>query len=257
MLRRVREQTGTAGLVMAVVALVAALGGVAFAAKGALTSKQKKEVRAIAKSYQGTGAQGSPGKDGATGAQGPAGEAGKNGQAGSSVTVVPVPGGELECEGRGGAILEDEQAPSGVAEVCTGEQGVAGPEGQFGGAALKSEKTEKGAWAVTGSNDDTEGVITAISFPQPLAATIPGTSEKFHIFTDSDFATFCEGNAGAPTAKSGELCVYGAEGTGSHVTKAEIWQLSNASKGASKAGALLVLEFSSPGVAVGGWAVTG
>jgi hypothetical protein len=129
--QRLRKRLGAngPGLTVAVVAMLVALTGGAFAASGALTSKQKKEVTKIAKKFAGVpGAPGATGPVGAKGDQGPAGKeglAGKNGGSGTNgknVIVTSIPSGEVVCNERGGALVEEEGAPPG-AEVCNGTSG--------------------------------------------------------------------------------------------------------------------------------------
>lgn len=177
MISRIREQIGTAGLVVAIIALIAALGGAAFAASGGLSGKQKKEVKAIAKSFQGTGPAGAAGKDGAPGA------AGKDGAQGP----------------------EGKQGPQGVQGV-PGTPGKDGKEGSpwTAGGILPSEKTETGVWGGGGS-----GGLVAI----PISFTLPVEPPPTLVFVapeETKVAEGCPGIAagGLPLADPGKLCVY-------------------------------------------------
>jgi hypothetical protein len=136
MLKRLREQTGTAGLVVAIVALAFAMLGGAYAAthsarqqkKGSagLTSKQKREVKKLAMQFAGKpgapGAQGPQGSPGSNGSNGTNGTDGSDGNNGASVILVntspagcPDGGFTYEIEGS-----EEED------EVCQGEEGEPG-----------------------------------------------------------------------------------------------------------------------------------
>jgi len=110
MLHRIRDQIGTAGLVVAIIALVAALGGGAYAASGGLTAKQKKEVKAIAKSFQGTGPTGAQGLAGPQGSPGINGSNGTNGTNGSPWTA----GGTLPSKSTETGAWQISQLPGAV-----------------------------------------------------------------------------------------------------------------------------------------------
>src|SRR4051794_19412729 len=122
MLERIREQVGSAALVVGVVALIVALAGGAYAA-----DHRGGNATASAKAKRGKpGPPGKPGKQGPPGPQGPAGVNGVNGApgaagaAGKSVVVTPVPcGAEVKTEG----------SSSGV-KVCNGEDGEPGEPGE-------------------------------------------------------------------------------------------------------------------------------
>jgi Collagen triple helix repeat (20 copies) len=227
MLSRIHQKLGTAGFIISIVALVAALGGGAYAASGGLTGKQKKEVEKIAKKYAGkpgkTGAPGAPGPTGPAGAAGSKGEKGEtgtkgdkgepggkgdNGEAGESVTVTKINTGEAECEERGGALVELENATSGV-PVCNGANGTTGYSG-----VLPSGKTETGVWSVGAFTKQQEEEFThvylPVSFPFPLT---PGEYNGEFMEVGQTSAN-CAGSVESPTAAAGWMCVYLLEETG-------------------------------------------
>lgn len=268
MLQRIREQVGSAGLIVAIVALVAALAGGAYAASGGLSGKQVKEVKKIAKSYQGkgpTGAAGSTGATGAPGAKGDQGTAGAPGKDGKSVIVTSA--GISECGGRGGVVVEEAGIPPGV-EVCNGEAGEEGSPWTVNGI-LPSGKTETGTWAFHGGTEkatvEVEGVKSEItlgdnqawvpfSFPIRLENNV--TAANSHYATDANFAEFCPGVAGIPTAVSGHFCIYQSALTETAVFL-ETRQPGGGSKGAGRAGGYLKFNLSgNPASGSGTWAVT-
>jgi hypothetical protein len=287
MLRRIREQIGSAGLIVAVIALIAALTGGALAANGGGGSGGGEATASATGKPGPRGPRGKPGKAGPQGPQGPQGLPGANGtngakgdagqpgtagtpgtdgddgEPGKSVKVTPIPPLELECEELGGAMLEEEGEPASATEVCNGKKGEKGEKGENGtweGKALPVGKSQAGAWAVSGSDADTNGVLVPISFPSPLSNNIGAASGKFHNqLTDGvAFADFCKAasavNPLTVPPEIGHLCVYG---TGTNVVSAEIMQLNDGAQGANRPGAMLRIKFSAPGSAFGSWAVTG
>lgn len=262
MFKRLREQFSTAALILSAIAVLLAVAGGAMAASGALTGKQKKEVKAIAKSFQGTGPQGAPGtpgangtsgKDGAPGAPGTPGKAGTDGK---SVTVTKIDPGFEECEELGGALVEVESTPPGV-EVCNGEEGAQGIEGQpwTFNSTLPTGATETGVWSFNGTAADSEGVYAEIGFPVQMAKALkrPHT----HYATDADFETFCKGSYNVPVAPAGELCVY--QSTVSNATFEGMYKVGpiGETQGALQAGTVLAFTMSGAGYGMGTWAVTG
>ena len=167
MLQRIRDQIGTASLIVAIVALVVALAGGAYAAsqsktaQGGLTNKQKKEVKAIAASLQGTGpsgpqgATGPQGSPGAKGDPGANGVSGKNGTDGTSVTSSPE-GPGVNCSDGGSKFV----SASGTEYVCNGQTGFT--------ETLPPNKTETGVYRGWGN---TPGFIP-VSFNIPLSEAI-------------------------------------------------------------------------------------
>lgn len=256
---RLRVNVGAPGII-ACLALVLAMGGsVALAAKsgGGLSAKQKKEVEKIAKKFAGkagpAGAQGSPGAAGSAGPAGKDGASGTNGTNGAngkSVKVEPIPTGELECEERGGALLKQEGAVSGV-EVCTGAPWP-------GGGTLPSKATLTGTWATVVSG----GVaFEGISFPLPLAAELDSTHVKT-IAEGGSIPAECENaedpgtaSPAEPEADPGFLCVYviAAENTAT-ITPTKT-SAPGVTEGAGISGSIMLIA-SSGGPVMGSWAVT-
>lgn len=234
-----RLKANSPGMVIAVVALLVALTGGALAASGKLTKQQVKEVKKIAKSYQGTGPKGATGPQGPQGPAGSPGSEGKQGSAGSpgkSVVVSEIPlGSEPECNGNGGAFVEEEGAASGI-EVCNGEAGSPwAPEN-----SLPPNATETGAWAMTGTTADSAGVRVPISFPVQLAAGHALTEEHVHIVEAPTEA--CPGTAAAPSAEPGELCVYVSNLGVIETEFLAIDKVTAEESGANRTGAMLVFK---------------
>jgi hypothetical protein len=258
MLQRFQGRVGTAGLIVAIVALVLALGGGAYAASGALTSKQKKEVTKIAqteaKKFAKAGTTGPEGKQGPAGAAGAKGENGAAGTAGTNgtpgmngkgVEVIPVPSGQTECGGNGGAVLEPEEV-----QICNGSPWTVG--------ALPSGKTEMGTWAAghaTAAGESIQSVPLSFSVPLTEGSAV---SEVHYVNREgneeeggevvAEPAVNCHGTKTNPTAPAGILCIYEATNSGTILVSA-----------APQGRAGVVLEFQMNGegtVARGTWAVT-
>ncbi|MFL5874259.1 MAG: hypothetical protein ACJ75T_12420 [Solirubrobacterales bacterium] len=218
MLTRLRDQIGTAGLIVAIVALVAALGGGAYAASKGLNSTQKKEVNKIAKSFQGTGPQGAAGPagaPGAAGAKGDTGAAGTNGQAGVSPVGTKFTTNKNGCPSGG-----IEYKGANTNSVCNGAEGPEGSPWTVDGV-LPPGATETGNWGAFSpfSYQEEEPVGVKISFPLPVPASAgAGTTEPpTHAAVQQVFinpeedksAQGCPGYVeGIPTADPGKLCVY-------------------------------------------------
>ncbi len=209
MLERLRNQVGTAGLIVAIVALVAALGGGAYAA----TSNSGKATAS---------AKGKPGPRGKTGKTGPAGPAGPVGPAG--LTGPAGPKGDPGPKGDTGA-----QGP-------IGPQGPVGPKGTSGFTeTLPPGKTETGTWSFGYVSADgapvadffEPGVVVPVSFPIPLETGIEEghahfinlAGEEVEAIENSSFEIEfvkvpqtnpkpCPGTVAAPEAAPGEFCVY-------------------------------------------------
>jgi hypothetical protein len=249
-IRAIREPFGTAGLIVACIALVAALGGTALAA-AKLNSTQKKEVEKIAKKFAGKpGAQGLSGTNGTNGTPGTKGEKGDTGATGKSVvtgTATSIAGGE--CPEVGGVTVQVEGDSATKKHICNGETGFTD--------ALPSEKTETGTWALaTFQSPATEyGMrLVPVSFPIPLETELD--ENHVHVAPNAE----CPGTTANPKAKPGNFCVYtGLEesGPGALVFPPVIFKpTSPREAGASKAGAILQLEFETGGALAGTWAVT-
>ncbi|MGH7484032.1 MAG: hypothetical protein ACREMY_00330 [bacterium] len=246
MLKKTRDQIGTAGLVVAIIALIAALTGGALAATGGgplastsaqrqfkkgkskLTKQQIKEVEKLAKKYAGKdGGPGPPGPKGDAGATGVGkegsagkeGKEGKEGEEGASVLATQVAiGDETACSKLGGAKYEVEGSDVST-EVCNGKEG----SPWTAGGTLPPGAVEEGTWAFDRSVEkfttevggvvqevtvgDSEKIRVPISFPIPLAGALDST--KVHYSSEATFATFCLVTASSPTVvNNGELCVY-------------------------------------------------
>lgn len=269
MLQRIRNQVGTAGLVIAIVALVAALAGGAYAASGGLSGKQKKEVKKIAKTEAKkyaksgpagpagpagqAGAKGDAGAAGATGPAGPVGPTGAQGPAGpagASVEAFPVTA--TQCGGRNGVVYEIEGSGD-ATEVCEGSPWVAG-------GILPKGATETGAWSFNGSASNAvpsaeHAAFATISFPIPLKAVLH--EAEVHYIIPGGATPECPGTTGSPKAAEGQLCVYQA-----NVVKAQFAELlqliGSGPQGANRAGALIKFkEVEDGSFASGSFAVTG
>jgi collagen triple helix repeat protein len=241
--RKLKEPFGKAGLSVAILALVFALAGGAYAANNSATASKA----------------GKPGPRGKTGKTGPAGAPGAIGPAG-------VPG----------------------ASGAPGKNGTNGKNGEEGspwtaGGTLPSGKTETGVFAISPSAEGPE--VAPISFTLPLAHSLSGEGceeepatrtkqcqvhfisqrgeeevwNEAHETTGHFPQTNCLGDASAPTAKPGNLCVYQAE---NHLALFGLaFRAINgfgSTPGASTAGAYLRFEAgeASASFATGTWAVT-
>jgi Collagen triple helix repeat (20 copies) len=201
MLHRIREQIGTAGLIVAIVALVAALAGGAYAASQTATSSKAKpltkaQVLALIKANAASGPQGAPGaagpagangKDGANGTNGAPGtngtdgtdgddgEPGEDGQNGVSVNSVTEPTSTANCSGRGGSKFT--AAGNSVTYACNGAKGDTGDPWTASGT-LPPGATQTGAWIAKSEPADFDSEFqnlptwVPISFPVPLAAPL-------------------------------------------------------------------------------------
>lgn len=294
MLQRIRDQIGSAGLIVAIVALLAALSGGAYAA----TNSGGSEATASAKAKQGKqGKPGKPGKTGATGPQGPAGpqglpgangakgDAGANGASGTNgangKSVGLTPATALQCEERGGVILKDEGAPPVVSEICNGK---VGPQGIAGNpwaveSTLPIDATETGTWAFSGGVQtiatevegvkqdvvvgDTEGMRVPISIPVKLSAPLPAAG--VHYSTEPNFTDFdeggsetigCDGSTALPKAPKGNLCIYQGSAVGAEFL--EMRTPGGGTKGSGMTGGFMKFAITEGAARGSGtWAVTG
>jgi hypothetical protein len=244
MLERLRNQIGTAGLVVAIVALVAAMSGGAYAASG---GSGGGKATASAKGKQGK--QGKPGKTGPAGPAGPQGPAGPAGPAG--------PKGETGAAGTNGT---------------NGKNGANGEPGEPGspwtaGGTLPSEATEAGTYSI--SSETGSGVFVGyasgdISFTIPLAAKLSASNVIYVKGGAGAAPSNCENSehAGAasvenPEAKPGFLCVFA--GMHGNISEEEmiISNPASGAEGANKAGAVLFeLPTEKEALGAGTWAVT-
>jgi hypothetical protein len=266
MLTRLRDQIGTAGLIVAIVALVAALSGGAYAATGGSGGG-----KATASAKQGKqGKQGKPGKTGPAGpagAQGPAGPAGPQGAAGAK--------GDTGAPGANGSA-----GPAGPA----GAPGPAGPAGSpwTAGGTLPSKKTETGFFAGSGSifayDKDAEeekpssgAIYVPVSFTLPVAGTVElvirpsvnsigQTPEEREQIKEEAADNGCPGvEEGIPQADPGKLCIYalveqGASSFG--ISFASDPTAESATAGVSASGAVVPLSCTGSCQFYGPWAVT-
>jgi hypothetical protein len=173
MFTRLRERSGSAGLVVAILALIVALGGTAYAA-AKLNSVQKKEVVKIARKYAGK-----PGKDGAPGLAGSQGAKGDTGATG--------PAGKDGSNGTNGE--PGEPGEDGVCSASTPE------------CKMPSGATVTGVWGVR-----TTGVGQAyapISYPLRFTG-IP----SIQVIGEGGPTTECPGSVANPQALAGNLCIY-------------------------------------------------
>lgn len=195
MLQRIRNQMGTAGLIVAIAALIAALAGGAYAAtQPAYPSKKAKAKKGP------TGPKGAKGATGAAGAAGGAGPAGPAGPAGAA----------------GGQGLIGPTGP-------TGKAGVTGPTGpscdESGECNLPSGATETGVWSslVKPNEADGEEILIPISFPLHLTF-VPNPGVTFVPPAESGTPgakVGCPGTVLEPKADAGKLCMYSTgEGLG-------------------------------------------
>jgi hypothetical protein len=273
MFSTLRTRFGLPG-VISVIALVFAMFGGAYAASShsggqATASKAKR------------GPRGPKGATGPAGPQGPAGPAGPKGDTGSpgspgingkSIAVTKIEEGEEDCEERGGALVAQEGAASGV-EVCSGGEG---PEGSpwTAGGTLPVGSTETGAWGFgqvpAGVAVQRVPISFAIPLPAKECAGLPAglCEENVHFVTLAEqtgetvpaecTVNGTEGSVIDPRAASGNLCVYEgsafAAGTSRNVIRADASQ----EGGASTTGAMVIVSgVGNAGYASGTWALTG
>ena len=209
-------------------ALVFAMTGGAYAAKHYIITSTKqispKVLTALKGKAGSAGKDGLNGKDGAPGAQGVEGKTGSQG----------IPG----VEGKTGS---------------QGIPGVAGPEGvcSTAGCKLPSGVTETGVWS--GRPAEGEESLAVLTFAIPLASEL----DEAHVHVAPNAA--CPGTAQAPTAESGNLCVYIGENYAEDAEIANIYRpYGLLAKGAGTAGAMLAVKGGKPpNLAWGTWAVTG
>jgi Collagen triple helix repeat (20 copies) len=198
MFTRLRDQIGTAGLVVAIVALVAALAGGAYAANGS-----SGDAKASASAKGKPGPRGPRGKTGPAGPVGPAGPQGPKGEQGAKGDTGPI--GPVGPQG--------ERGKAGKA----GEEGEAGEPGEpwTAGGTLPPGETETGTFSYTQSGGEIAGeplpgleTLLPASFPIPLSDALPASS--VHIAPNPD----CPGSAADPQAAVGHFCVYVAASEG-------------------------------------------
>src|SRR5680860_1011394 len=257
MFHRLREPFGKAGLIVAIVALVASLAGGTYAAEnsgdnatasakrgGNVNKLIKRESQKFSKRFSQrfsrrfavAGPAGPVGAAGAKGAVGAAGAAGVGtqgdpGDNGKSVTGDPIAADDV-CGTETGVKYTLDGTDT---NVCNGAPWTAG-------GTLPEGETLTGAWminTITGQSPQ-----AALSFALPLAA--PLDEEHVHYVTEP--TAECPGDATAPAAEPGELCVFEGGifdngGTLSPLITDPTTSLAGPSVGAATSGAIL---FTSP-----------
>jgi Collagen triple helix repeat (20 copies) len=250
MLERLRNQIGTAGLIVAIVALVAALGGGAYAA----TSNSGKATAS---------AKGKPGPRGKTGKTGPAGPAGPAGPVG--------PAGPQGPTGPAGAKGDKGDVGATGANGTPGSTGPQGPKGDpwTAGGILPEGETETGTWG-TGPLTPAGKKYFPISFTLPLALE----PEPILVEATEESKPGCPGRGGGsflgagdkpttPEADPGKLCVYVMPTEGATFLGFLKYEYEAAFNewasvpGASRTGTLLSVNCLSVCLMAGTWAVTG
>lgn len=205
------------------------------------------------------GDAGSAGAQGAIGPTGPTGNDGDPGDSGESVVVTPIAAEGFDCEGRSGAFVEPEDEDPKV-ELCTGKEG----SPWVAGGTLPVGSTLKGTYAFTGTTDDTEGALAAISFSIPRAGAPNLGATKVHWEEEANFLDFdeagtetigCGPSPNDPQAPSGHLCVY--KGALVNATFNNILTSNTAAKGVSRTGAVVKFNLTGVGFGSGSWAFTG
>lgn len=289
-----RDQVGTAGLLVAVLALVFAMIGGAYAAdnlgdsgKATASAKKHKKGKRGPRGKQGPagpagplGPQGPAGIAGPAGANGDAGPQGDEGAPGASVFVEDEPAG-ANCE-VGGQKLSS--PVSGISYVCDGkigEDGADGPQGPQGdpgpagadgdpwtaGGTLPPGETLKGSWSLGQVNAASAGeaLYIPISYGIPLDSSISGVEAAFVPTGGGD--PFCTGSASAPTAPDGTalfgvpiavLCIYTAQQTNWAIAENFGFISGDNLSPDRKVGAVIRAKTSAAGAALGygTWAVT-
>jgi hypothetical protein len=220
MLERLRNQIGTAGLVVAIVALVAALGGGAYAATGGpgggkatASAKGKPGPRGKTGKTGKMGPAGPVGPAGPAGAVGPKGDsgaAGAAGAAGTSVTNTALSPGQGGCAEGGAQFQVGTGTPT---QACNGEEGPQGPAGPScsasGECLLPAGATESGVWSFVEKGTTQHWV--SLSYPLRLVA-----APEFKWVNVANSGTpgavaGCPGTFSEPKAEAGKLCVYAKE----------------------------------------------
>jgi len=288
MLNRIREQIGTAGLIVAIVALVAALGGGALAATGggplANVSKKKSQYITKAQAIKLIEAKAKPGPPGpqgplgSPGAPGPKGDAGeKGGQGGQGAQGLPGLPGE-DGESPEGTAFEGGSEPAGnpcngaggvqyITEGTGDEQFVCNGSPWTAEGTLPPGATETGTWAFSRgeAENEPEGILVPLSFSIPFPYSLKKAT-AVHFGTAGEGGAFSPGGA-CPTepeiipeaqadAAPGHLCIYKDEQTG--VAGAEFTEVAGA---AHPTGVVLrfkaIPEGATAATGIGTFAITG
>jgi hypothetical protein len=243
--------------VVATLALVFAMSGGALAASKFLITSTKQIKPSVLASLKGkAGANGAAGAQGPTGPAGPAGGVGPQGPAGT-----PGTNGEPGPEGKEGK---------------AGKNGTSGKDGSpwTANGTLPVGSTETGVWTISETagkgKEATEALgltipSTTISFPVPLATSIPMTKVRVFAGFNPAIPAGCtatileEESVTNLKAESGNLCIWIKAGVGINLTNFLVGNIERGESGAGVGGARLTVY---PGVpegshAEGTWAVTG
>ena len=212
MFRAIRKHL-TPSMAIAMLALVFAATGGAFAASGhggGSGSATATAAKSKAKSKPKAGARGPAGPKGATGATGPAGPAGTAGAKGETGAAGAAGAqGTLGEKGETGAV--GPQGPKGT-NGTNGTDGTNGTNGTIGFTkTLPAEETETGAWSISGNHQESQLIISAVSFSIPLAAALDNNHVYYVGVEEVEQHTApaeCPGTVAEPKAAAGYLCVY-------------------------------------------------
>lgn len=268
MFSTLRDRFGIGGVV-AVIALVFAMLGGAYAANN---SGDGKSTASAKKGKQGK--RGKPGPKGATGPMGPQGPAGANGKDGTN--------GQNGAKGETGSTGEEGADGDDGATGATGDDGSIGATGATGESGFTSTlppgATETGAWAFGKAGGTSSNV--PVTFAIPLASDLGGSEVHFinkadeevvvdlinEVLVKTPAPAECSGDATAPTAAPGHLCVYagelsagGLEFYGSNLIypPAVEDEFAFSGAGAGVTGARMLFSGTTTATGWGSWAVTG
>ncbi len=215
------------------------------------------------------GAKGETGAAGAKGETGAAGNTGANGKDGESVSISKLEPGEGGCT-EGGTEFT---AGGRESAACNGEKGEAAAGGGYP-KTLPEGETEAGTFAASTEDVKEEEKFVSISFAIPLPIAIEESHTHYVTFEEQENGkapSECSGNASAPTAARGYLCVYQGFFRSEGFTVTGMFKASLGAgglAGAGTAGALLHIAYKLPAGAtpeeekeeehriVGAWAVT-
>jgi hypothetical protein len=217
MFEKLRQHLNPATAI-AFIALIFAVTGVSFAATGAGNGNGGGGGNKNNNSSLVASTAKSKGKTGPRGARGPAGPAGKNGTNGTNGAAGATgPQGPAGANGTNGTNGEKgEQGEKGKPGKA-GEAGAPGEPGEpgviHGQEPLPKGATETGAFTTQHGEAAESHEFTAISFPILLPAPITLTGGKHTFYVTAEEQTnksqpACPGNAEAPQAAEGFLCVY-------------------------------------------------
>jgi hypothetical protein len=253
MLSGIRKRVTYTNVAMTLALVFAMTGGAYAASKVLITSTKQIKPSVLAQLKGKAGANGTPG------AQGPAGVAGAQGPAGPQGAA-----GAVGAEGPAGPV------------GATGPKGANGKNGEpwTPNNTLPVGATETGAWSFGSINSTATSSsplwVPIASFTVQLAS--PLTKSQVHFINkenkevveteagelEEKASTACTGSAEAPTAESGNLCVYGGFEMETLTTSNEIKNPDHlGSPGAGKTGAVEAFLIKANSFATGTWAVTG